>query len=87
MVKELLVGGFSGELAAVNPKYDDVEGVACYPRSGRCLSPRPGVAGGGQPRLEEQMDAAADRGARGVVVFASGLEDPPRDPPLTERLS
>ena len=87
MVKELLVGGFSGELAAVNPRYDTVEGVACYSSLGEVpFAPDLVLLGVGNRLLEEQMAAAAERGARGVVVFASGLEDPPREPPLTERL-
>ena len=87
MVKELLVGGFSGELAAVNPRYDTVEGVACYPSLGDVpFAPDLVLLGVGNRLLEEQMAAAAERGARGVVVFASGLEDPPREPPLTRRL-
>ena len=87
MVKELLVGGFSGELAAVNPRYDTVEGVACFPSLGDVpFAPDLVLLGVGNRLLEEQMAAAAERGARGVVVFASGLEDPPREPPLTRRL-
>ena len=87
MVKQLIIGGFSGEVAAVNPKYDEVEGIACYPS----LSELPFVPdlvllGVGNRRLERQMEETARCGARGVVVFASALEDPPADPPLTERL-
>ena len=87
MVKQLIIGGFSGEVAAVNPKYDEVEGIACFP-SLREVSFVPDLVllGVGNRRLEKQMEEAARCGARGVVVFASGLEDPPGDPPLTERL-
>src|SRR5829696_7466146 len=87
MVKQLILGGFSGEVAAVNPKYDEVEGIACFP-SLREVSFVPDLVllGVGNRRLERQMEAAVRCGARGVVVFASGLEDPPGDPPLTERL-
>jgi acyl-CoA synthetase (NDP forming) len=87
MVRQLLVGGFSGEAAAVNPNYDEVEGVPCYPSLEAVpFVPDLVLLGVGNHRLEEQMSAAAGCGARGVVVFASALEDPPRDPPLTERL-
>jgi acetate---CoA ligase (ADP-forming) len=87
MVRQLRVGGFSGTVAAVNPKYDEVEGLACYPTLEEVpFVPELVVLGVGNRLLEEQMEAAAERGARGVVVFASGLEDPPREPPLTERL-
>ncbi len=87
MVKELLVGGFDGETAAVNPKYDEVEGVACYPSLAEVsFAPDLVLLGVGNGRLEEQMKDAAASGARGVVVFASALEDPPREPPLTGRI-
>src|ERR687890_1615007 len=87
MVRQLVVGGFSGRAATVNPKYEQVEGIDCFP-SLEALPFVPDLAllGVGNHRLEEQMEAAARCGARGVVVFASALEDPPRDPPLTERL-
>ena len=87
MVKQLIIGGFCGEVAAVNPKYEEVEGLACFP-SLREVSSVPDLVllGVGNRRLERQMEEAVRCGARGVVVFASGLEDPPGDPPLTERL-
>ena len=87
MVKQLIIGGFSGEVAAVNPKYDEVEGVACFAGLDELpFVPDLVLLGVGNRRLEEQMEEAARCGARGVVVFASALEDPPGDPPLTERL-
>jgi acetate---CoA ligase (ADP-forming) len=87
MMKQLIIGGFSGEVAAVNPKYDEVEGIACFPSLGEVpFIPDLVLLGVGNRRLEGQMEEAARCGARGVVVFASGLEDPPGDPPLTERL-
>jgi acyl-CoA synthetase (NDP forming) len=87
MVRQLVVGGFSGRAAAVNPRYDEVEGIACFPSlEALPFVPDLVLLGVGNHRLEEQMEAAARCGARGVVVFASALEDPPQDPPLTERL-
>src|SRR5918995_448580 len=87
MVKQLLIGGFTGQVAAVNPRYEQVEGIDCFPSLGEVpFDPDLVLLGVGNHRIEEQMEAAATRGARGVVVFASALEDPPRDPPLTEKL-
>jgi acyl-CoA synthetase (NDP forming) len=87
MVKQLLIGGFTGQVAAVNPRYEQVEGIDCFPSLGEVpFDPDLVLLGVGNHRIEEQMEAAAERGARGVVVFASALEDPPRDPALTERL-
>ena len=89
MVKQLLVGGFSGDAAAVNPRYDAVEGVACYPSLDDVpFAPDLVLLGVGNAAVEEQMAAAAERGVRGVVVFASGLEGSRRvSVPLEERLS
>src|ERR687890_2867704 len=87
MVRQLVVGGFSGRAATVNPRYDEVEGIACFPSlEALPFVPDLVLLGVGNHRLEEQMEAAARCGARGVVVFASALEDPTQDPPLTERL-
>jgi acetate---CoA ligase (ADP-forming) len=87
MVKQLIIGGFSGEAAAVNPNYDEVEGIACYPTLDAVpFVPDLVLLGVGNHRLEEQMSQAAGCGARGVVVFASALEDPPRNPTLAARI-
>jgi acyl-CoA synthetase (NDP forming) len=87
MVRQLIIGGFGGEVAAVNPKYDDVEGIACFPSLREVpFVPDLVLLGVGNRRLERQMEEAARWGARGVVVFASALEDQAGDPPLTERL-
>ena len=87
MVRQLLVGRFAGEVAVVNPRYDEVEGIPCYPSLGEVpFVPDLVLLGVSNRLLEQQMTAAAERGARGVVVFASGLEDPPGETPLTERL-
>jgi acetate---CoA ligase (ADP-forming) len=87
MVKQLIIGGFSGDVATVNPKYDEVEGVACFPSLREVpFFPDLVLLGVGNRQLEGQIEEAVRCGARGVVVFASGLEDPPGNPPLTERL-
>lgn len=88
MVEQLLFGGFRGEAATVNPKYDEVGGLPCYPSLEKVqFVPELVLLGVGNHQLEEQMVAAAERGVRGVVIFASGLEATPRDPSLTERLA
>jgi acetate---CoA ligase (ADP-forming) len=87
MVQQLMVGGFSGALAAVNPKYEVVEGIDCYPSLEEVpFVPDLVLLGVGNRLLEEQMVVAAERGARGVVIFASGLEEEPGEIPLKERL-
>lgn len=88
MVVQLVLGGFAGEAAAVNPKYGEVGPLACYPSLADVpFVPELVLLGVGNHALEEQMWAAAERGARGVVVFAGAAEEPPRDPPLAERVA
>jgi acetate---CoA ligase (ADP-forming) len=87
MMKQLIAGGFEGQIAPVNPKYESVRGHQCFPT----LADVPfgvdlALLGVPNAVLEDQMRAAAGAGVAGVVVFASGIEEQPRDPPLIERL-
>ncbi len=88
-VVELVDGGFDGRIVPVNPKYDEILGIACVGS----------LAGLGEPvdlailavsnaLLEDQLRLAAEAGAGSAVIFASGYEEP-RDgvPSLTERLA
>ncbi|MFQ5955726.1 MAG: CoA-binding protein, partial [Kiloniellales bacterium] len=88
MIKEALKGGFAGEIYPVNPKYDAVEGIKCYP----ALADLPGpvdhvVLGVGNAHLEAQLAEAAAHGARAATIFASCYLEGDSDPPLTERLA
>ena len=87
MVKEALACGFEGPIYPVNPKYEVVEGLTCYPS----LADLPGpvdhvVIAVANPRVEAQLTAAAEIGARAATVFASGYYEGDADPPLTERI-
>lgn len=87
MVHQLRVGGFDGEIYPVNPRYEEVLGLRCYPSVGE-LPAVPDLVLLGVPNaaLEEQLRAAADAGARGAVIFASAHEDGADGPSLSERL-
>jgi putative YhdH/YhfP family quinone oxidoreductase len=72
MVLELQVSRFRGQVYPVNPLYDEVEGLPCY----RNLSELPEapdlvVLGVGNQQLEDQVKAAIDVGAGGLVIFGS----------------
>jgi acyl-CoA synthetase (NDP forming) len=87
MMRQLLSGGFEGEVAAVNPKWEEVEGVACYPS----LNEIPfdvdlAILGIPNSILEEQLRAVADMGIESAVIFASGYEGDPSDSSLISRL-
>lgn len=88
MVRQLRGGGFQGDIFLVNPGYEEIDGLQCHP-SLRELPDRVDLAMLGVPNraLEEQMRLVAEIGIPGAVIFASGYEEAPSDPPLTDRLS
>lgn len=72
MVRAAALDGYRGRLYAINPKYDAVEGVACFPD----LASLPErvehvVLGIANEYLEEGLLAAARHGARAATIFAS----------------
>jgi acyl-CoA synthetase (NDP forming) len=89
MMLQLLGGGFDGEVYPVNSRYDHILGRPCYPslaeiRAGVDLA----ILGVANARLEEQLTAAAEAGARSAVIFASCHEPPvPGQAPLSRRLT
>jgi len=86
---ELLEGGFEGPVYPVNPKYEEILGLRCYPAVSQIGSPVDlAILAVGNPLLEEQLRLAADAGARSAVIFASCYEAPRDDaPPLADRLA
>lgn len=86
---ELIEGGFGGDVYPVNPKYQEILGLACRPSLAAIGEPVDlAVLAVGNALLEEQLRLAVDAGARSAVIFASCWEAPRGDaPPLTERLA
>src|SRR2546430_1338852 len=86
---ELLEGGFEGDIYPVNPKYDEILGLRCYPAVGDIGRPVDlAILAVGNPLLEEQLRSVAGAGARSAVIFASCYEAPRDDtPPLADRLA
>jgi acyl-CoA synthetase (NDP forming) len=87
MVHQLVAGGFDGDVFPVNPRYDEVLGLRCFPTV-TDLPSRPDLVLLGVPNsaLEEQLRLAEEAGARAVVIFASAHEGPAADP-LVARLA
>jgi acyl-CoA synthetase (NDP forming) len=90
MVLELQRGGFDGEIFPVNPGYDEVLGLPCYPS----IADAPGdgvdlaILGVANQRIEQAARDAVEAGARSLVTFSSLYEEPSADrPPLTERVA
>jgi acyl-CoA synthetase (NDP forming) len=88
MVLELRRGGFSGPIYPVNPRYDAVEGIRCYPSLEALPSPVDVVLlGVANERQEEQARLAAAAEARSLVIFASLYDDDERTPTLKDRVA
>ena len=87
MVLQLLQSGFGGRVYAVNPKYDQVAGIPCYPS----LFDLPEtvdlcVMAVGNRRLEDSLREATACGVRAAVLFGSVHLEDDTDPPLRTRL-
>jgi acyl-CoA synthetase (NDP forming) len=86
---ELLEGGFRGEIFPVNPRYDELLGLRCFPSLAALGRPVDLVViAVGNAGLEDALRGAAEAGAASAVIFASAYEAPREGlPPLTERLA
>jgi acyl-CoA synthetase (NDP forming) len=71
-VRQLLTGEFDGEVYPVNPGYERIAGLDCYPDI-RSLDAEIDVAvlAVANSRLEDQVENAIDAGARSLVIYAS----------------
>jgi len=89
VLRQLTAGGFGGSVYPVNPKYEEILGLACFPTVADIPEPVDLVVlGVSNAQLEEQLGLAAGVGARSAAIFASGYEEPREGAPsLTERLS
>ncbi len=92
MVSELQVGGFTGPIYPVNPGYDEVLGLRCYPSLRELPEPAELVILGVKNELlESQLELAGESGARAAVIFASCVEDRSHlrtgEQPLAQRLA
>ncbi|MGH6717996.1 MAG: CoA-binding protein, partial [Alphaproteobacteria bacterium] len=79
--------GFVGPLYPINPRYDEVAGVRCYPTLGDLPEPPDlAVLAVADDRLEEMLAAAIAAGARAASIFGSCVIPEQRTPRLAERL-
>ena len=87
-VENLLQGGFEGALYAVNPGYESVRGVACFPD----LASLPQtvehvVLTLGDANVEAGLDATIAHGARAATMMSSLVLQDDEPPLLRERIS
>ena len=88
MLLEVLQSDYRGRMYCVNPKYNEVEGITCYPS----LSHLPEVVdltvlAIGNARLETQLKEAVRIGTRSAVLFGSAYLEDDMDPPLMDRIA
>jgi acyl-CoA synthetase (NDP forming) len=89
VITHLTGTGYGGCIYPINPRYDEVAGLRCYP----ALAALPeaadcAVLAVADDRLEAALEAAAAAGARSAVIFGSAVEaEAPGRAPLTARLA
>jgi len=75
LMSQLVGGGFGGDIWPVNPRYRDVQGLACVASiSDLPQAPDLAVLAVANPLVEHQLKAAAEHGCRAALIFASLFE-------------
>jgi acyl-CoA synthetase (NDP forming) len=86
-VRQLVTGGFGGEVFPINPRYQEVHGIESFPSLDALDSAVDlvvlAVANGA---LEPEMERAVEMGARSVAIFASCHGEAGDGTPLRDRL-
>lgn len=88
MLAAATMDGYAGRIHAINPRYDRIEGVKCFPSLADLPAPVEHVVLGiGNAQLEAGLLAVAEHGAKAATIFAScDLTGEPGDP-LAARLT
>ena len=87
VLKNLLQGEFPGPLYAVNPRYDEVEGVPCYPSLSALPQPvQQVIFTVGDQRLEAVLDEAVACGVEAAMIYSSLVLKTDSEPPLRQRV-
>ncbi len=72
----------------VNPKYDEIDGMACHPSIAALPETVDHVVlGVGNGRIEAQIDEAIARGVKAATIFGSCYLEEDTQPPLTRRIA
>ncbi|MEZ0235985.1 MAG: acetate--CoA ligase family protein [Actinomycetota bacterium] len=91
MLEELQRGGYGGDVWPVNPGYDEVLGLTCYPSIDDAPGPPDlAILGVANHRVEQAARDAVAAGARSLVTFSSLFEEEPPEPglpPLPDRVA
>jgi len=86
-VRQLVSGGFAGDLYAINPRHERVHGIDALPSLDQLDHPVDlAVLAVANDQLEAEMEKAVRIGARSVAIFASCHGDAADGGPLRDRL-
>ena len=85
-IKNLLLGNFAGQQFAVNPGYQEVRGIACYPD----MASLPQIVEHviftvSDERLEAALDEVISHGAKAITIMSSLIVE--GDPGFRERIT
>ena len=70
ILRTMLECGYAGDLHLVNPRYQEIEGMACVPSIGDLAQPPDlAILGVGAGRMQASLSAVIDAGVRSAVVF------------------
>ncbi|HKF60644.1 MAG TPA: acetate--CoA ligase family protein [Dongiaceae bacterium] len=88
MIRGLRGGGFTGRVYAINPNYQEIDGIPCFPS----LAELPervdhALLGVANVRLEAAMADAVAAGTPAATILASGYLEGDGTPPLTKRIA
>jgi acyl-CoA synthetase (NDP forming) len=86
-LKNLIKGGLPGEIYAVNPKYDNLQGIRCFPSLADLpVAPELVILAVSDRWVESLLDQAIAVGARAAVIMSALYLDDDAPPLLKERV-
>ena len=87
VLKNLARGEFPGVLYAVNPRYEEVEGIPCYPSLSALPQPVEHVIFAvSDQRLEATLDESIAHGIKAAMIYSSLVLDDDTAPLLRQRI-
>jgi acyl-CoA synthetase (NDP forming) len=87
-LKNLLKGGYEGDIYAVNPKYEKVQGVKCYAYLADLpAAPDLVIFAVSDRWLEKVLDDTIAVGAKAAVIMSTLVLDDDTTPPLRDRVA
>lgn len=87
MVRMISEGDYKGEILPINPKYEEILGIKCYPDLQSIGKPVDvAVLCVAAKRVEGQIDLAIQAGVKSLVIFANCVLEEDTNPKLEDRI-